>query len=518
MGNTPGITDEVEDIGKKTLVENHVEGNALLFNNDTKELRLIPVPSSDPNDLLNWTKWRKAGVIVVCCWFCMSTIFDVLDPYYAKEGKSTFVIIPLSLAFGRRPIFLCSALVMLASVIWAAFSQSYRSHLAARVFQGMASGASESLLPLMLSEISFLHQRASLLGAYWATQSLFTALLNIAASYEATVSWRWYYGVFSITTAVGIVGAFFFAPETRYQRKAMVVGNQFVFTNDFGETHIMNYKEAAATIQNLETAYATGQTQTFISKRTFIQELNPWYGKIYDASKLARQSYLRMLECYTSPGVWYASLAAAVSLGCAMGMGITISNVLHGSYHWPSSNLGLYNIGTIPAALAALVYSGWLADKFSIWLARRKGGLHTPEMRLIPMVLPLIVGALALVIYGVCTEWPDRYTWAGPVLGWNLFQFSFISILVISTTFTAEITPRDPGPALVVLSASKHWISFGLQYGMNPLADYAGYLWAMGILTIIFSGSLLLAIPVYFLNPKWRARVPSRSGLNGQAN
>jgi hypothetical protein len=70
MGNTPVITNEVEDVGKVNLAADYVEGNAVLVDGDTNELHLIPVPSSDPNDPLNWSNLRKAGVVVICCWFC----------------------------------------------------------------------------------------------------------------------------------------------------------------------------------------------------------------------------------------------------------------------------------------------------------------------------------------------------------------------------------------------------------------------------------------------------------------
>lgn len=30
----------------------------------------LPVPSADPNDPLNFTRWEKMGVILSCCWFC----------------------------------------------------------------------------------------------------------------------------------------------------------------------------------------------------------------------------------------------------------------------------------------------------------------------------------------------------------------------------------------------------------------------------------------------------------------
>jgi hypothetical protein len=38
------------------------------------EIQRLPVPSSDPNDPLNYTKWEKLGVIFSCCWFCKSLL------------------------------------------------------------------------------------------------------------------------------------------------------------------------------------------------------------------------------------------------------------------------------------------------------------------------------------------------------------------------------------------------------------------------------------------------------------
>ena len=54
--------------------------------------------------------------------------------------------------------------VLLAATIAAAVQNSYNGHLAARIAQGLATGASESLLPLMLTEITFLHERGRVFG------------------------------------------------------------------------------------------------------------------------------------------------------------------------------------------------------------------------------------------------------------------------------------------------------------------------------------------------------------------
>jgi MFS family permease len=60
---------------------------------------------------------------------------------------------PYALAFGRRPAFIAAYLMLLFSTIGAAAAQNFPGHLAARVLQGLACGAAESLLPLMLTEI-----------------------------------------------------------------------------------------------------------------------------------------------------------------------------------------------------------------------------------------------------------------------------------------------------------------------------------------------------------------------------
>ncbi len=62
----------IEDIeeGKGGITSaSHVEGNALLVARDGA-VRKLPVPSSDPNDPLNFSRSRKIGIIIACCWFC----------------------------------------------------------------------------------------------------------------------------------------------------------------------------------------------------------------------------------------------------------------------------------------------------------------------------------------------------------------------------------------------------------------------------------------------------------------
>jgi hypothetical protein len=60
------------------------------------------------------------------------------------------------------------------------------------------------------------------------------------------------------------------------------------------------------------------------------------------------------------------------------------------------------------------------------------------------------------------------------------------------------------GPALVVVVGTKNIISFGVTYGLTPMVTKHGYEWACGVLAGIMAGIMLLGVPVYFWNPKWK--------------
>lgn len=73
---------------------------------------------------------------------------------------------------------------------------SFNSHFAARLVQGFSAGATESLLPLVITDLTFIHQRSAAFGIYWTLQNIGTAVFNTASSFEAiNLKWQWYYWV-----------------------------------------------------------------------------------------------------------------------------------------------------------------------------------------------------------------------------------------------------------------------------------------------------------------------------------
>lgn len=87
-----------------------------------------------------------------------------------SNGFATYLLVPLSTAIGRRPVLLLTSTLSWGAGFWAGASTSLMSHVAARVFHGLGSGAVEALLPLIVGDITFLHQRNKAIAAIFSAQ------------------------------------------------------------------------------------------------------------------------------------------------------------------------------------------------------------------------------------------------------------------------------------------------------------------------------------------------------------
>ncbi|KAF9637695.1 Sugar transporter conserved site [Lasiodiplodia theobromae] len=512
-------------------------GDAMLVDKEG-HVRRLPVPSSSPNDPLNFSYWKKAGVIVSCCWFAFMSLAVVgsLGPIilvfinlYAPEGYSTntimliatlpsfftgvgnYLVLPFALAYGRRPAFLLAAVALVASCIGAAASRDFIGHLVARIFQGLTSGATESLLPLMMAEVTYVHQRGKVFGLYWSLQSIISNSLTLASSYEvAALSWRWYYGIMTIAGGVGLVLAILFAFETRFHRPPTFADGQVIITDDFGNTRLMTddeYREYSA-------AYGTSSpsSPSDTQPKTYAQLLHPWPGRAPNAARVVATSFVEMAKCCTAPGIIYATLVPSVTTGCMIAMSLSYSAVLTEHYGQSAASVGLINIASIPASFAALFVAGYVGDRLAVAMARRyNGGVHQPEHRLLPFAFGGVVGAAGLLVYAFYADGkPDGGGesgdggWVVVYVAWGLYLFAFVLSLISSTTFAAEVWPKAPGPALVVVVGTKNIISFAISYALTPMLERYGYRTSYGILSAIHMAFFLAGIPVYYLNPKWR--------------
>ena len=362
-------------------------------------------------------------------------------------------------------MFLASSLVLLLATIGSAVQNDYTSHLATRTIQGLASGASESLLPLMLTEITFLHQRGRVFGLYWMAQSIFSGLLNLSSSYiNAALGWRWYYWIFSIAIAFGLVLAFFCAFETRFSRLVTSIDGTVVITDEYGVTHILPDDEAQNYLEHMGTQSPDSHTDADIMRKTYLQKLKPCSKPHANPFRMILLSWARMAQCLTSPAILYVVLISSITLGCVVDVSLTYDTILL-SKGWAAKNIGLINIGSVVGAMLGAIYSTLVGEKCMIWMARRNHGIHKPEHRLIVLGVPAFLGVAMLLTYGFTAD--GKTSWWGSVLSYTFFSAAWVTVLIVSTSFASEVIPKHPGPALVMVVGTKNivliWIYLWLE-------------------------------------------------------
>ncbi|KAK3491901.1 major facilitator superfamily domain-containing protein [Neurospora crassa] len=154
-------------------------------------VELSPQPSDDPEDPLNWHRWRKeisfyALLLMVALTGVMKTAFisvhaQAADGYrvsYTAAAALTGVPLILS-AFtglvslitskicGKRPLYLFSLVLLFIGTVWnTSVRTSYSQCLAARVFQGLGWGVIDTLVQSSIYDIFFEHERNLRLSIY----------------------------------------------------------------------------------------------------------------------------------------------------------------------------------------------------------------------------------------------------------------------------------------------------------------------------------------------------------------
>lgn len=80
------------------------------------------------------------------------------------QGTGNFFWMPLCNKYGRRPVYIASYLLYVACTIWLIFEKSYSGFLAGRILMGLGSGAAETVAPVSIADVFFLHERGTIMA------------------------------------------------------------------------------------------------------------------------------------------------------------------------------------------------------------------------------------------------------------------------------------------------------------------------------------------------------------------
>ncbi|KAL1630310.1 hypothetical protein SLS56_004982 [Neofusicoccum ribis] len=155
-----------------------------------KDIVLVPQPSSDPEDPLNWSSRRKGLAIGMAYVYTLgvgistAVQYSVLTPIAEDTGITVaqlnlgtglmFLFLgwanllwqPLALVYGRRGVYVLSAFLCTFPVIWSAYSTSKGEWYAHRIILGIFAAPIESLPEITVPDLYFAHERGTYMGIY----------------------------------------------------------------------------------------------------------------------------------------------------------------------------------------------------------------------------------------------------------------------------------------------------------------------------------------------------------------
>ena len=193
------------------------------------------------------------------------------------------------------------------------------------------------------------------------------------------------------------------------------------------------------------------------------------------------------------------------TLGVIIAIATTYGNILTAApYNWPQKYASYVNTSQIVVALLALPLLGNGSDYLIKWRARRNGGVHEPEARLLLLWIPIVIAVISSVIYGLAAAHPEDYHWFAIVFAFGGYYFGFVGANIAGITYLLDSYPARSGPVLVVITALRGFVSFGTSYGVATFVETAGYDGSFGAYAGITAFLGLLGIPIYFYGKQLR--------------
>ncbi|KAI9035857.1 putative MFS transporter [Aspergillus affinis] len=488
----------------------------------------IPTPTADPRDPLNMPNWQKTIILIVISVFStlglalvsgFGGLLGFYIPGYEAIGKGydeithlmtyptlfmgigNLIGMPLAIGIGRRIVLLGSTVVLVIGAILCATAKSFEWHLASRMVVGLAAGQSEALVPMITQEIFFLHERSKALMGQQAIQvSLTSVWVLFAGPIAEAITPEWWYGLGAALAGLLLVVAFLFLPETKYDRSLESYHGDTSPSDDARKNSVGSVHKADSDGNCTE---RPPLDTTRYAPRTFKSDLRLWVGKPewIKVWEVLRQTF----ELLLFPNVLWALLLNGITIGTNIAISTTYSTIVSSPpYNWPDSSASYVNCGQIVVAIAALPLLGHGSDYLIKYFARRNGGMHEPEIRIIPLIIPIIVGVFTSAIYGVAAANPYQYHWFIYVWTIAAYYFCFVGANIVAITYLLDSYPARAGPLLVIICAFRGIISFGTSYGTAPFVALHGYDGTFGTFAALTGFLGVLGIPVYIWGKKIR--------------
>ncbi|KAI9839609.1 MAG: hypothetical protein M1819_002235 [Sarea resinae] len=510
---------------------------------------LVPQPSNDPNDPLNWPLWRRDVILLILS--TVSVIASTLSPLLAANtitlslylrrtftdtalltgyhlcgvGVAGLLFTASARVWGKRHLYLLGTVLLIVSGAWGGASgHSYKSLLWARIIQGVALAPFEGLVNASVGDLYFVHER----GKRMALSNLclfggafFTPV--IVGKMTHSIGWQWTFYFIAIFSAALLPFVIFFVPETAYRRAAHLNTDFFANGKSLKDhenqttsvRHDINGDEllcishdtdgsGSAEKQPGDAEVGSVDQTAPPLKVSFAKSLLPFNGRKTDESFF--KLLLRPLPLFFHPAIFWGCLIQGTLIGWTVLIGVVLAAIFLGPpLFFTEVKTGYMYTGAFIGAVLGFLLAGLLADYSARLMTRRNKGVYEPEFRIVLVIPQLALGAAGLYGFGIVGADVEKYGWFWPEFFFALEVMGMVLGAVASALYIVDAHRDISVEAFTCMLVFKNMFSFGLTWGAYDWLRDIGIRKLFYIVASIQVGVCLLSIPMYILGKRNRS-------------
>ncbi|KUJ13364.1 MFS general substrate transporter [Mollisia scopiformis] len=455
---------------------------------------LVPQPSNDPNDPLNWPLWQRDIIFLLLCYctiLCAGTqsfgisftqVSQLTGYQLCAVGALGVFMSTWTRVYGKRPVFVFSMLFCLAGTIWGGVATSYNFLLGARVLQGCGVCVWESVMYSIVGDLYFVHERGARMAFFGTCASGFGNFGSLIAGVVAkNLGWRWCFYVLNIFLGIGTIAIIFFGWETVYRRDAAL------FDTDVAADTGFVFDDTKPSVVEEE---AVNDSLT-LKRNSFPRRLALYSGRYTNQSFFSLT--VRPFVICVNPAVIWSTLTIAVITTWQVLMSLVISQVFSAPpFNLDSAQTGYLYGGPIIGAVLGAIFCGSISDRIAEYMAKKNNGIYEPEFRLVLFAGMAVLSALGFFLFGNLIA-----KGASPV------SIAFYSVAV--GTYMVDGYRGISIEVFIIGMIAKNFMCFGFTFFMNNWAASWGPARLFNCLGGIQVGICVTAIPMYILGKRCRS-------------
>ncbi|KAG8416170.1 hypothetical protein J3459_013716 [Metarhizium acridum] len=494
---------------------------------------LHPKPTDDYDDPLNWSTRRKTLHFGIVIWYTSATFLlteeahityaglradlGVSGDEIALERSLSFVglglagilLIPLAYRYGRRPMYLTSTLTQAFAALWIASVRTKPEFFVSSVVTGAAASVSQTLVPMTVADLFFVHQFATMNGLFLFAQGSGTFLGPVVAGFIVDAQgWRWAFRWTAAVLAFTFVLMLFFLEESTFvpspPGKDIELSDEEVFFNrpvSWASEH-----GDLVDINRTMTMPATTVVGLPAPPKTWKQRF-----------ALITRTKRPIKERFTSPFVILVSFPAvayaAITYGSVMAWLLVHQHVSalkmpDAPYNLDSFDMGLLGLAPFVGHTLGSVVVAALSDRWMVHLARKNGGIYHPEMRLWLAIPGAILTCAGILIFGIAVAKVAPLFLIG--FSSAVFGLGFSISLDVALAYITDCYHNMIGDALVGIVFIRNLIAVVIGVAMIPSIRNMGVLNAFIIVTAMAAVVFLIPVPMMIWGKKARAATAAK--------